>query len=97
MLRVDPTSKTLIPVAPTTLTQASILERTDLQAAAQNSWDAFCSELGFAELFFVGSEIIPHESCRDRIDMLALSRDGTTFGYGRGWASRHGAASLRLV
>jgi hypothetical protein len=76
MLRVDQTSKILIPVAPTTLTQASILERMDLQAAALKSWDAFCSELGFEELFLVGSEIVPHESCRDRIDILALSRDG---------------------
>src|ERR1019366_8938386 len=29
------------------------------------------------EVFFVGSEIVPHDACRDRIDLLGLSRDGT--------------------
>ncbi len=77
MLKVDPSAKTLVPVSSTTLNQSKILERAHLQEAIVRSWDAFVSELGFEELFFVGSEIVPHDSCRDRIDLLAISRDGT--------------------
>lgn len=77
MLKLDPSTKTLVPVSSTTLTQANILERTHLQEAIVQSWDAFISEMGYEELFLVGSEIVPHDSCRDRIDLLAISRDGT--------------------
>jgi hypothetical protein len=77
MLKLDPSAKTLVPVSSTTLNQSKILERAHLQEAIVRSWDAFVSELGFEELFFVGSEIVPHDSCRDRIDLLAISRDGT--------------------
>ncbi len=77
MLKVDPATKELLPVASTTLTQSNILERAHLQESIIRSWDAFISELGFEELFLIGSEIVPHESCRDRIDLLALSREGT--------------------
>lgn len=77
MLKVDPSTKTLVPVSSTTLTQANILERTHLQEAIVRSWDAFISELGYEELFLVGAEIVPHEACRDRIDLLAISREGT--------------------
>jgi len=61
----------------TTLQKESILERNDLQSAIIQSWEAFCSELGFEELFFIASEITPHDSCENRIDILALSRDGS--------------------
>ena len=77
MLKLDPASKTLTPISSTSLTQARVLERADLQQSILRSWDAFCSELGFEELFLVGSEIIPHDSCDNRIDILALKRDGT--------------------
>jgi hypothetical protein len=77
MLKVDPGAKTLVPLSSTTLNQSKILERAHLQEAIIRSWDAFISELGFEELFLVGSEIVPHDSCRDRIDLLAISRDGT--------------------
>jgi hypothetical protein len=76
MLKLDPTSKKLEAVPSTSLTQTRILERADLQAAILNSWDSFCGELGFEELFLVGAEIMPHESCNVRIDILALGRDG---------------------
>ncbi len=77
MLKLDPASKTLVPVSATTLKQANILERQHLQEAILRSWDAYCGELGYEELFLVGSEIVPHDSCQNRIDILALSRDGT--------------------
>lgn len=76
MLKLDTTSKTLESVSSATLTRAQILERVDLQAAILRSWDSFCGELGFEELFLVGAEITPHESCNVRIDILALGRDG---------------------
>ena len=77
MLRIDPNSKKLEALSSTTLTQSNILERADLQQAIVASWDAFCGEMGYEELFLVGSEVVPHDSCRDRIDVLAISRDGT--------------------
>jgi hypothetical protein len=76
MLKLEPTSRTLEAVSSTTLAEAKILERGDLQAAILRSWDAFCAELGFEELFLVGAEIVPHESCNVRIDILALGSDG---------------------
>ena len=63
-------------VSSTTLTQSKILERAHLQESIVHSWDAFVAELGDEELFLVGTEIVPHESCRDRVDILALSREG---------------------
>jgi hypothetical protein len=77
MLQLDPATKTLVAVSSTTLTQSNILERTHLQESIVRSWDAFISELGYEELFLVGSEVVPHDSCRDRIDLLAISREGT--------------------
>ena len=77
MLKLDAEAKKLSPVSSTTLKQANVLERADLQEAIIRSWDAFCGELGFEELFFVGSEVRPHDSCANRVDILALSRDGT--------------------
>lgn len=77
MLKLDADSKQLTPVSATTLSQSNILERADLQAAIVASWDSFTAELGYDELFLVGTEVVPHDSCRDRIDLLGLSRDGT--------------------
>ncbi|MEZ4222317.1 MAG: hypothetical protein R3B13_15375 [Polyangiaceae bacterium] len=77
MLKLDASSKQLVPVLGTSLKQSNILERADLQTAIEASWDSFTAELGFDELFLVGSEVVPHESCRDRIDLLGLRRDGT--------------------
>ena len=76
MLKVDPQSRTLSQLSTTTLKHSNILERDHLQAAILSSWDAFCGEMGFEELFLVGSEITPHDSCRDRIDILAIDADG---------------------
>src|SRR5882724_9983556 len=42
-----------------TLTQSKVLERADLQAAIKTSWDSFAAELGYDELFLVGSEVVP--------------------------------------
>lgn len=76
MLKIDTTSNTLIPFQSTTLKESSIFERSNLQQAIISSWDAFCSELGFEDIYLIGEEISPHDSCRDRIDILALDGDG---------------------
>jgi len=77
MLKLDPSTKTLVAVPSTTLTQSNILERAHLQESIVHSWDAFVRELGYEELFLVGTELTPHDSCQDRIDILALNGDGT--------------------
>lgn len=76
MLKVDANTKTLVPLETSTLKKSNFQERGDLQEWILRSWGAFCSEVGMTELFLIGSEITPHDSCRDRIDILALSRDG---------------------
>lgn len=77
MLRLDVSAKSLQAVSATTLTRVNVLERHNLQAAILNSWPAWCGEMGYEDLYLIGSEIVPHDSCADRIDILALSRDGT--------------------
>ncbi len=76
MLRVDPAAHVLSRLETTTLSRSKILERDHLQKAIVKSWEAFCAELGFPELYFIQQEVEPHESCRDRIDILALDADG---------------------
>lgn len=76
MLKYDRDAKSLGFVPATNLNQAHVLERSDLQEAIVRSWEAFCAEMGREELFLVGTEICPHSSCDNRIDILALSSDG---------------------
>jgi hypothetical protein len=77
MLKVDSATKTLVRVTSTTLTQSKILERAHLQEAIVRSWEAFTNELGYEELFLVATEVVPHDSCRDRIDLLAITQGGS--------------------
>ena len=77
MLKMCTKTKTMQALRSTTLTQQSLLERYDLQRAIVNGWKSFCDELGLGELFFIGQEVNPHESCNDSIDILALDWEGT--------------------
>jgi hypothetical protein len=77
MLNFDTTNGKLVSCKETNLIDESILERYGFQAAIIASWDEFCNELGMGQLYYVGSEVIPHDSCRDSIDILALDWDGT--------------------
>lgn len=77
MLKFDTTKKQLTLLQETNLIDESILERYGFQAAIVASWDAFCAELGMGELYFVDAEVIPHDSCRDSIDILAIDWEGT--------------------
>jgi hypothetical protein len=76
MLNYDREAKSLGFVPTTNLNHAQVLERSDLQEAIVRSWDAFCAEMGREELFLVGTEIRPHSSCDNRVDILAMSNDG---------------------
>ena len=75
MLKFDPAARKLSKMNATTLANAKILERTDLQAAIVASWEAFSGELGLEEARLLGEEIQPHPSCNDRIDLLAIDTD----------------------
>lgn len=77
MLKFDSNKKKLTSLKKTNLVEESILERYDFQSAIISSWDDFCSELGMGELYYVDSEVIPHDSCRDSIDILAIDWEGT--------------------
>lgn len=77
MLNFDTVNGKLVSCKKTNLIDESILERYGFQAAIIASWDEFCNELGMGQLYYVGSEVIPHDSCRDSIDILALDWDGT--------------------
>jgi hypothetical protein len=76
MLKFDTEKGKLVSLTSTNLVDESLLERYDLQAAIIKSWEEFCAELGLGELYYVDSEVIPHASCRDSIDILALDWEG---------------------
>jgi hypothetical protein len=76
MLKFDTNVGKLESLSTTNLIEESLLERYDLQEAIVKSWDSFCVELGLGHLYYVASEVIPHSSCRDSIDILALDWEG---------------------
>jgi hypothetical protein len=76
MLKFDTAKGCLESLSTTNLIDESLLERYDLQAAIIASWDAFCAELGMGHLYYIASEVVPHPSCRDSIDILALDWEG---------------------
>ena len=75
MLRIDRNARTLARLAPTPMAEAALLERADLQRMIRNSAAAFSDELG-EDLLLVAEEVRPSEVVDDRIDLLALDRDG---------------------
>ncbi len=75
MLRIDRHARTLARLAPTPMAEAALLERADLQRMIRNSAADFFAELG-EEMLAVAEEVRPSEVVDDRIDLLALDRDG---------------------
>jgi hypothetical protein len=59
----------------TDMTSEKILERSDLQEYIVNSWDLFSSEISLPGAYLIGKEIQPHESVKDRIDILSLDQN----------------------
>lgn len=75
MLRIDRENKRFHTLATPSLAAASITERYDLQEYILGSPSAFFAELS-QDLFLIGSEIIPSKNVLDRIDLLAVDREG---------------------
>jgi hypothetical protein len=57
------------------LADVSISERYDLQETICNSPEAFFLEIG-ETLFLIDKEVMPSDDVRDRIDIVALDKEG---------------------
>jgi hypothetical protein len=75
MLKIDRNSQSFSLLDSPSLADVSITERYDLQEFISNSPKAFFSEIG-EELFLIGKEIEPSSNVQDRIDLLALDKEG---------------------
>lgn len=64
--------KKLFKLADSNLKDSEILERYDLQQAIISSWDEFCNEINMPQLSLIGSEVCPHQSIQNSIDILAF-------------------------
>jgi hypothetical protein len=75
MLRIDRNNHRLLPLKRKTLSELGLLERHDIQRMIRESADHFFSEMG-EPLKLIGEEIRPSEVVNDRIDLLAVDKDG---------------------
>src|SRR6266404_4638122 len=75
MVKISRADKRFSCLETKTLAAANILERYDLQQYIFNCPDAFCEELG-QELKIIAKEEPPSEHVGDRIDLVAIDRDG---------------------
>lgn len=76
MLRIDRDNQSFALLDTPTLADVSITERYDLQEFISHSPDAFFKEIDQG-LFFVGKEIEPAKNVQDRIDLLAVDKEGS--------------------
>jgi hypothetical protein len=75
MLRINRNTKSFCVLEKPTLTEVSITERYDLQEYICNSPESFFGELG-QDLFVLGKEVLPSSTVQDRIDILAIDKEG---------------------
>ena len=76
MLRIDRAGRGLLRLTRRPFAEAGILERSDLQRMIRNAPAEFFSELA-EEMLPLGEEIRPSEVVDDRIDLLAVDREGS--------------------
>src|SRR5688500_11149808 len=75
MLKINRSNKSLSILEKPPLADLSIMERYDLQEYISNSATDFSNEIGRA-LFVLGKEVEPSEDVQDRIDLLAVDKEG---------------------
>ena len=75
MLKIERKKKQFTKLDTMALSDASISERYDLQQFILFSPEEFFSEIG-QQLFLIGDELQPSETVQDRIDILALDKEG---------------------
>ncbi|NKC16265.1 MAG: hypothetical protein GKR94_29895 [Gammaproteobacteria bacterium] len=75
MLKIDRDNQSFSLLDTPSLADVSITERYDLQEFICNTPDAFFKEIG-QELFLLGKEIEPSKNMQDRIDVLAVDKEG---------------------
>lgn len=75
MLKINRGQQSFVSLDMPSMAAVSLTERYDLQEFISNSPVAFFKELGL-NLFLVGKEIEPSRSVQDRIDLLAVDREG---------------------
>ena len=76
MLKINRDNQSFSVLDTPTLADVSITERYDLQEYICNSPKAFFNEIG-QEFFLIGKEISPSKNVPDRIDLLAVDKEGT--------------------
>jgi hypothetical protein len=76
MLRIDRASKRLKSLDTPSLADVSITERYDLQEFIFRSPQDFFKEIA-EELFLISKEVEPSKNVQDRIDLLALDKEGS--------------------
>src|SRR5947207_14955752 len=75
MLRIDRQKKAFTRLETPKMAEVSITERNDLQEYICNSPEAFFQEIG-QSLFLIDNEVQPSDDVEDRIDLLALDKEG---------------------
>ena len=75
MLKIDRKKQSFSLLDTPSLADVSITERYDLQEYISNSPEAFFKEIG-QDLFLLGKEVESSKNIKDRIDLLAVDKEG---------------------